>query len=389
MVAKIYVTGGIGESFWYLFAFDRDPASSDATSTEELIRIMRDAHAAGNLEAIECTIASCPGGDAIMGIEMHDILRTQGVPVTTRAVGLCASAGGVIFAAGDVRIATPGAMFLPHQVTGYGGGKAKDLQDTADTVRMLDNQIATAYATASGKTVEYWAAVMESEKMLNAQEMLAHGLVTSIENVVPLNHANIQKDMKINFSSLMDMLRSARNTLTSTNDVPSVTNEMIDTDKGMIEVNGAIAVGASVTLDGQPFTGKCRPKNGNPAAFEAENGTITIVIEEESEDPEEEPMMDNSTNEVLAELANSFKAMSEAFTAQAEAQKAQNEALVSRLEALETAAQNSIAQAPKGSPTWPTNRIPVSGAENTQPANAAPKVTVAEKASEIFKQLNK
>jgi ATP-dependent protease ClpP protease subunit len=376
MVAKIYVTGGIGESIWYWFAFDRDPVSNDATSTEDLIRIIRDAHAVGNLEAIECTIASCPGGDAIMGIEMHDILKTQGVPVTTRAVGLCASAGGVIFAAGDdgKRIATPGAMFLPHKVTGFGGGNAKDLQDTADTVRMLDTQIATAYANASGQTVEYWEGIMDSEKMLSAKDMLAHGLVTSIEQTVPLNHAKIQKDMKTNFANVLADIKDAANKLfRPTNELPiedpledpAALNLMVETDKGTVNIDGEMVEGAKATVNGEPANGRYMPTDGS-RGFECENGEIKIIIESE---PEEEPM-DNSTNEVMAELANSFKAFTEALNNQTAAQTAQAEAMTARLEAIE--AQNkAVIEAQNGKPAvkaWPRVAPPVTGAENTMPS---------------------
>lgn len=187
----------------------------DAEATMRAIRSN-----AGGFDKISLTIVDSPGGDADQAISMYDLLTSQGVPVETRAIGMCASAATILFAAGTERISTNSCQFLIHEAryAWHDGGTAGALEKDAAELRRTNEKIAEIYASVSQKTKDEWLATMAEDRMTSAQIMQEFGLVSRIDQVVALNTAetsqmfNFQKMAQEKtgwFASLMSKLNSA------------------------------------------------------------------------------------------------------------------------------------------------------------------------------------
>lgn len=56
-----------------------------------------------------------PGGSVVDGFAIYDLLKCVRAPIITMVTGACFSAGLIILAAGDLRLATPSSAFFYHQ----------------------------------------------------------------------------------------------------------------------------------------------------------------------------------------------------------------------------------------------------------------------------------
>lgn len=215
---NLYTTGAIGRqgfSFWFDW---NDPMPGEIRDAEATMRAIRSN--AGGFDKISLTIVDSPGGDADQAISMYDLLTSQGVPVETRAIGMCASAATILFAAGTERISTNSCQFLIHEAryAWHDGGTAGALEKDAAELRRTNEKIAEIYASVSQKTKEEWLATMAEDRMTSSQIMQEFGLVSRIDQVVALNTAetsqmfNFQKMAQEKtgwFASLMSKLNSA------------------------------------------------------------------------------------------------------------------------------------------------------------------------------------
>lgn len=214
---NLYTTGAIGRqgfSFWFDWS---EPMPGEIRDAEATMRSIR--NNAGGFDKISLTIVDCPGGDADQAISMYDLLTSQGVPVETRAIGMCASAATILFAAGSERISTNNCQFLIHEARypWHDGGTAAALEKDAAELRRTNEKIAEIYASVSKKTKDEWLATMAEDRMTSAQIMQEFGLVSKIDQVVALNTAetsqmfNFQKMAQEKtgwFASLMGKLNS-------------------------------------------------------------------------------------------------------------------------------------------------------------------------------------
>lgn len=133
--------------------------------------------------AIEFIIDS-PGGDIIAGFHLFDVLRDMsdsGHHVTTRALGMAASMGGVLLQAGDTRIMSPRASLLIHEAQFGAGGSFGQVEDQVEFVKQLQDRILTIFSDRSSmsktqiknrwKRKNWW---------LDAQEALKHGFCDEV-----------------------------------------------------------------------------------------------------------------------------------------------------------------------------------------------------------------
>ncbi|MFT7617086.1 MAG: ATP-dependent Clp protease protease subunit [Planctomycetota bacterium] len=127
-------------------------------------------------------IVNSPGGSADSGFAIYDAMRFVKCPIRSIVMGLCASAGVMIFLGGDEgsRFATPTARFLLHQPSMRTMGQASDLQivsDEIDRLKLVYNQIV---ADASGKTLEEVNESVARDFWLSAQESVEYGFVDKV-----------------------------------------------------------------------------------------------------------------------------------------------------------------------------------------------------------------
>jgi len=126
---------------------------------------------------------NCPGGMIYAGLAIYDTIRQIRPPVMTVAVGLTASFGTVLLAAGTKgrRYALPNATIHMHQPwSSGGGGQASDIEIQAREIlrqRDLLNQI---LAERTGQPLSRIEEDTDRDFYMTAQQALDYGLIDGI-----------------------------------------------------------------------------------------------------------------------------------------------------------------------------------------------------------------
>ena len=123
-----------------------------------------------------------PGGEAYSGRAMYDTIKHVKNDVITINVGLAASAGALILAAGTKgkRFALPGSFTMIHQVLGGAEGQATDVEITAKHMVRLKEMYADIIARETGKTLDQVKLDIERDYWMGADEAVGYGIVDKI-----------------------------------------------------------------------------------------------------------------------------------------------------------------------------------------------------------------
>lgn len=140
--------------------------------------IRRQLQAAGG-QAVRVEINS-PGGFVIDGLEIFNRLRAYSGPVHTHIMSLAASMASYIALAGDKISAEDNAIYMIHNVWGFGIGDHRDLRAEADILEGLTGLLSKAYEDRTGKSNEEIRGLMDAETFLFGEEMLDAGFVDEI-----------------------------------------------------------------------------------------------------------------------------------------------------------------------------------------------------------------
>lgn len=136
---------------------------------------------------------SSPGGDALAAVAMYNGLRASGKEITTRVLGVAASAASLIFMAGDKRVMPKNTHLMVHNPSTWGGGTAEDHQNMADMLTKVGATIRGTYVSRSGMTDEEAIALLSKDTWLTADEALANGLATEVVDEI---RATVSFDME-------------------------------------------------------------------------------------------------------------------------------------------------------------------------------------------------
>jgi ATP-dependent Clp protease, protease subunit len=120
------------------------------------------------------------GGDYYVGLAIYNMLKSHPGKVTTRVIGIAASAASVIQAAGDFREIASSARIMIHNSSVTVGGDKKYLSSVIEKIAAIDADMATIYTSISGLTPEKIAEMMDAETYLNSQEAVNLGFATAI-----------------------------------------------------------------------------------------------------------------------------------------------------------------------------------------------------------------
>lgn len=121
-----------------------------------------------------------PGGDMFEGIAIYNRLREHSQKVTTKVLGLAASAASVIYLAGEERQVASSAFLMIHNCWTWLAGNRHYLRDVADDLEEFDAAMADLYAETSGQTVEDMAELMDDETFIRGKRAVELGLATSL-----------------------------------------------------------------------------------------------------------------------------------------------------------------------------------------------------------------
>ena len=126
-----------------------------------------------------------PGGSITDGMAIHDTMQYIKCDVSTICVGMAASMGAFLLAAGakGKRMALPNSEIMIHQPLISGGGlqgQTTDIKIHTDHLVRTREKMNTILAQRTGKTVEQIALDTERDNYLSAQEAMEYGLIDSV-----------------------------------------------------------------------------------------------------------------------------------------------------------------------------------------------------------------
>lgn len=123
-----------------------------------------------------------PGGVITAGMAIYDTMQYVRCPVATLCIGMAASMGAFLLAAGakGMRQALPNAEVLIHQPSGGVQGQASDMLIHTEQIIRTRQKMNEILAQRTGQTIEAVAAATERDHYLTAQQALDFGLIDTI-----------------------------------------------------------------------------------------------------------------------------------------------------------------------------------------------------------------
>ncbi|MBR7081686.1 MAG: ATP-dependent Clp endopeptidase proteolytic subunit ClpP [Oscillospiraceae bacterium] len=123
-----------------------------------------------------------PGGSVTAGLAIYDTMRYIKADVSTICVGLAASMGAFLLAAGTKgkRIALPNSEIMIHQPSGGFQGQATDIQIHAENILRIKNNLNTILAENTGKPIDVIKEACERDNFMSAEEAKEFGIIDSV-----------------------------------------------------------------------------------------------------------------------------------------------------------------------------------------------------------------
>ena len=123
-----------------------------------------------------------PGGSVTAGLAIYDTMQFMTCSVNTYCIGMAASMGAVLLAAGTKgkRYAPPNSDIMIHQVSGGAQGTASDVERTVEFMFKLKKRLIHLLAVHTGKTDEEVKHDSDRDYYMTADEAKAYGLVDEV-----------------------------------------------------------------------------------------------------------------------------------------------------------------------------------------------------------------
>lgn len=152
-----------------------------------------------------------PGGEAMEGVAIANVLRAHRARVVVRVDGMAASAASVIAMAGDEVVMGVGSQMMIHDAWSLSMGNADELRKDAAALDSVSDGLASTYAAKAGGTREEWRAVMRAESWYAAEEAVAAGLADRVADADETGTAEgeqVTPGSSLGFWDMWDELRS-------------------------------------------------------------------------------------------------------------------------------------------------------------------------------------
>jgi len=132
-----------------------------------------------------------PGGSVSAGMAIYDTMQFLRSPVNTICMGMAASMGSFLLAAGRAgkRSALPHSRIMIHQPSGGYSGTAADIEIQAREILYTRAEMNRLYSKHTGRTVEQIEADMQRDNFMSAVEAKAFGIIDTVithrDEVIP------------------------------------------------------------------------------------------------------------------------------------------------------------------------------------------------------------
>jgi ATP-dependent Clp protease, protease subunit len=124
-----------------------------------------------------------PGGSVSAGLAIYDTMQYMKSPVNTICMGLAASMGAFLLAAGRKgrRSALPHSRIMIHQPSqSGGGGTASDIEIQAKEILYLRSKMNELLSKHTGQAIERIERDTDRDRYLSADEARDYGLVDNV-----------------------------------------------------------------------------------------------------------------------------------------------------------------------------------------------------------------
>ena len=123
-----------------------------------------------------------PGGSVSAGLSIYDTMQFIKPDVSTLCMGLAASMGAFLLAAGakGKRLALPNSRIMIHQPSGGAQGQASDIEIQAREILRLRETLNDILAARTGQSLDKIRADSERDYFMSAPEAQAYGLVDQV-----------------------------------------------------------------------------------------------------------------------------------------------------------------------------------------------------------------
>jgi ATP-dependent Clp protease protease subunit len=123
-----------------------------------------------------------PGGSVTAGMAIYDTMQYVKPDVSTICVGLAASMGAFLLAAGarGKRRALPNSEVMIHQPSGGARGQATDIAIAAEHIIKIKKKMNQILSERTGQPLERIAADVERDFYMSAEDAKKYGIIDEI-----------------------------------------------------------------------------------------------------------------------------------------------------------------------------------------------------------------
>ncbi|UCF18845.1 MAG: ATP-dependent Clp protease proteolytic subunit [Gemmatimonadota bacterium] len=125
---------------------------------------------------------NCPGGAVYAGLAIYDTMQFMTAPVSTICMGMAASMGALLLAAGSEgkRSALPNSRIMIHQPSGGSQGTASDIEIQAKEILYARERINHILAHHTKQPLAKITDDADRDRFMSPQEAVEYGLIDQI-----------------------------------------------------------------------------------------------------------------------------------------------------------------------------------------------------------------
>ena len=143
-----------------------------------------------------------PGGSVYAGLAIYDTIQFLSCPVNTDCMGIAASMGSFLLAAGTKgkRYALPNSRIMLHQPSmSFAQGTAADIEIQAKEILHLRERLNEIYAENTGQPIERINEDLDRDRFMSPEEAKEYGLIDNVisrkGDVVEVKHSEADTDL--------------------------------------------------------------------------------------------------------------------------------------------------------------------------------------------------
>lgn len=123
-----------------------------------------------------------PGGSVTDGLAIYDTMQYIKCDVSTICIGLAASMGSFLLAAGakGKRLALPNSEIMIHQPSGGAKGQASDIIISAEHIKRTRERLNRILSERTGQPIEVIAKDTDRDNFMGAEEARKYGIIDKV-----------------------------------------------------------------------------------------------------------------------------------------------------------------------------------------------------------------